>query len=51
LPDIADLGLHSARLLAIAPLEPSRELLLDILGRAHAGILDGTDSHRKRTVV
>ncbi|SFJ95381.1 iron-containing alcohol dehydrogenase [Amycolatopsis sacchari] len=37
LPRIADLALRSARLLAIAPVEPSRELLLDVLGRAHAG--------------
>jgi alcohol dehydrogenase len=42
LADLADLGLRSARLLAIAPLEPSRELLLDILSRAHAGILGTT---------
>ncbi|WP_328919415.1 hypothetical protein OHN99_32540 [Streptomyces jietaisiensis] len=39
--DLAELGLRSTRLLAIAPLEPSRDLLLDILSRAHAGILDG----------
>ncbi|MFC9807108.1 iron-containing alcohol dehydrogenase [Streptomyces griseoaurantiacus] len=41
LADLAELGLRSTRLLAIAPLEPSRDLLLDILSRAHAGILDG----------
>ncbi|MEA5360654.1 iron-containing alcohol dehydrogenase [Amycolatopsis sp., V23-08] len=40
LPQIADLALKSARLLAIAPVQPTRELLLDILGRAHAGALD-----------
>lgn len=40
LPQIADLALRSERLLAIAPVEPSRELLLDILRRAHAGILN-----------
>lgn len=40
LPRIADLALKSARLLAIAPVEPTRELLLGILARAHAGILD-----------
>jgi alcohol dehydrogenase len=39
LPRIADLALASQRLLAIAPLEPSRELLLDILQRAHQGAL------------
>lgn len=40
LPQIADLAIRSARLLAIAPVEPSRELLLDILHRAHAGALN-----------
>lgn len=40
LPQIADLALKSARLLAIAPVDPSRDLLLDILGRAHAGALN-----------
>ncbi|MFG1646546.1 iron-containing alcohol dehydrogenase [Amycolatopsis sp. NPDC049252] len=40
LPQIAELALKSARLLAIAPVEPSGELLLDILQRAHAGALD-----------
>ena len=39
LPVIADLALKSARLLAIAPVEPSRELLLDLVERAHAGVL------------
>ena len=39
LPRIADLALASQRLVAIAPLEPSRELLLDILQRAHQGAL------------
>lgn len=41
---IADLALRSARLLAIAPVEPSRELLLDILERAHAGALLRSDA-------
>jgi alcohol dehydrogenase len=40
LPRIADLTLRSARLLAVAPVEPSRELVLDLLGRAHAGVVD-----------
>jgi len=39
LPEIADLGLRSARLLAIAPVEPTRDLLLELLERAHAGVL------------
>lgn len=39
LPQIADLSLRSKRLLAIAPLEPTRERLLEILSRAHAGTL------------
>lgn len=39
LPQIADLALRSARLLAIAPVEPSRDLLLDILERALRGVL------------
>ncbi|WP_448812022.1 iron-containing alcohol dehydrogenase [Agromyces bauzanensis] len=39
LPQIADLALASTRLIAIAPVEPSRELLLDILERAHEGAL------------
>jgi alcohol dehydrogenase class IV len=39
LPRIADLSLRSARLLAVAPIEPTRELLLDIITRAHAGVL------------
>ncbi|WP_188114383.1 iron-containing alcohol dehydrogenase [Streptomyces apricus] len=37
---LADLALRSARLLAIAPVEPTRDLLLDIIRRAHAGTLD-----------
>lgn len=39
LPHIADLTLQSARLLAISPVDPSRELLLDLLERAHHGHL------------
>jgi alcohol dehydrogenase len=39
-PRLADLALKSARLLAIAPVEPTRDLLLDIIRRAHAGTLD-----------
>ena len=39
LPHVADLGLRSARLLAIAPVDPTRELLLDLLEHAHAGLL------------
>jgi len=39
LPQVADLGLRSARLLAIAPVDPTRELLLELLDRAHAGHL------------
>jgi alcohol dehydrogenase len=39
LPQVADLGLRSARLLAIAPVDPTRELLLELLERAHAGHL------------
>ena len=39
LPQVADLGLRSARLLAIAPVDPTRELLLELLDRAHAGRL------------
>lgn len=39
LPEIADLGLRSARLLAIAPVEPTRDLLLEVLEHAHAGHL------------
>lgn len=39
LPQIADLSLRSIRLLAIAPIEPTRERLLEILERAHAGAL------------
>ncbi|GAA0252133.1 iron-containing alcohol dehydrogenase [Cryptosporangium japonicum] len=39
LPRIADLALGAQRLLAIAPIEPTREALLDILERAHDGAL------------
>ena len=39
LPRIADLALQLERLLAITPVEPSRELLLDLLERSHAGAL------------
>jgi alcohol dehydrogenase class IV len=39
LPRIAELALGSRRLLAIAPIEPSHGLLLDILEHAHAGVL------------
>ncbi|WP_213450564.1 iron-containing alcohol dehydrogenase [Rhizomonospora bruguierae] len=39
LPQIADLALKSARLIAIAPIEPTRERLLDILNRARHGVL------------
>jgi len=39
LPRIAELALASRRLIAIAPVEPSHGLLLDILERAHAGDL------------
>ncbi|MFQ1002703.1 iron-containing alcohol dehydrogenase [Modestobacter sp. SSW1-42] len=39
LPHVADLGLRSARLLAIAPVDPTRELLLELLEHAHAGLL------------
>jgi alcohol dehydrogenase len=37
LPRLAELGLASTRLLAIAPIEPTREALLAILEHAHAG--------------
>jgi alcohol dehydrogenase class IV len=40
LPQIADLALRSARLLAIAPIEPTRDVLLELLERAHAGTFD-----------
>jgi alcohol dehydrogenase class IV len=40
LPQIADLALRSARLLAIAPIEPTRDLLLELLQHAHAGTFD-----------
>lgn len=39
LPQIAGLAQKSQRLLAIAPVEPTHELLLDLLGRALAGTL------------
>jgi len=37
LPHIADLALGSRRLIAIAPIEPSRDVLLEILEHAYAG--------------
>ena len=37
LPRLADLALQSRRLIAIAPIEPDRDVLLDILERAHDG--------------
>jgi alcohol dehydrogenase class IV len=39
LPHVADLALRSARLLAIAPVDPTRELLLEVLESALAGTL------------
>lgn len=39
LPHIADLALQLERLLAITPVEPTRELLLELLERSHAGAL------------
>jgi len=39
LPRIADLALGSTRLVAIAPVTPSRDFLLEILERAHEGAL------------
>jgi len=39
LPRIAELGRASQRLIGIAPIEPTTERLLDILERAHAGVL------------
>lgn len=39
LPRIADLALQLGRLLAITPVEPTRELLLELLERCHAGVL------------
>jgi alcohol dehydrogenase len=39
LPRIADLALQLTRLLAITPVEPTRELLLELLERSHAGAL------------
>lgn len=45
LPQIAELALRSARLLAIAPVEPSRDVLLDLLERAYSGTLtDGSQA-------
>jgi alcohol dehydrogenase len=40
LPRLAELAMNSRRLIAIAPIEPSHGLLLDILERAHAGVLE-----------
>ena len=42
LPHIADLALRSARLLAIAPVDPTRDLLLEVLEAALAGTLRST---------
>lgn len=39
LPRIAELGLRSARLVGIAPIAATPEVLLEILSRAHAGTL------------
>jgi alcohol dehydrogenase class IV len=39
LPHIADLALASKRLVAIAPIEPSRDVLLDILEHAMSGTI------------
>ena len=39
LPRIADLALQLTRLLAITPVDPTRELLLEVLERSHAGAL------------
>jgi alcohol dehydrogenase class IV len=39
LPRIAELGLESKRLIAIAPIEPTHDALLGILERAHEGVL------------
>jgi alcohol dehydrogenase len=39
LPHIADLALQSRRLLDIAPIDPTREVLLDLLRRAYDGVL------------
>ncbi|MBU6532886.1 iron-containing alcohol dehydrogenase [Streptomyces mayonensis] len=41
LPRVADLALTATRLLSIAPVEPTRDMLLGILDRAYTGILDG----------
>jgi alcohol dehydrogenase len=40
LPRIAELALTAKRLVGIAPVEPSHSLLLDVLERAHAGVLE-----------
>lgn len=40
LPQIVDLALGAARLLAISPIEPTRDVLLDLLERAHHGTRD-----------
>lgn len=37
LPRVADLTLRSERLLRIAPVEPTRDVILELLHRAHAG--------------
>lgn len=37
LPALVDRALSSSRLMAICPVEPDRELLLDVLRRAHSG--------------
>jgi alcohol dehydrogenase len=39
LPRIAELGMRSARLVAISPVDATPELLLRVLERAHAGLL------------
>jgi alcohol dehydrogenase class IV len=39
LPDLADLALGSKRLIAIAPVEPSKDVLMEILERAYDGVL------------
>jgi len=45
LPEIADLALASARLIAISPVPATRELLLQILHNAHAGSLTERITH------
>lgn len=49
LPGLADLSLSAGRLLAIAPLEPTRDLLLDLLEHAHSGQFHrvGSDEERR----